>query len=170
MVVGQRILAGARRTERLVELPLDRAQKTVRVEGDVLAVDAELPIGPELDELAEPWQIGRPAAGRQRHDGAFLEDLEAEVFRDARVKHAEAVEEVALPLPLELRAPSDVAAGRGVVAVAVHHEHGGFLEGRDVEHGRMRVVMRDLNDPGNLAVAVAATEPHPQAERQIDDR
>ena len=96
--------------------------------------------------------------------------LKPKVFGHARVEHAKAVEEVALPHPLDPGALADVATGGGIVAVAVHDEHGGFLERRDVEHGCVGVVVGNLDDLRHLAVAVALAEAHPETKREIDDR
>jgi hypothetical protein len=56
-----------------------------------------------------------------------------------------------------------------VVAIAVHHNHGCFLERRYEEHRRMRLVMADVDDRRQAASRKGALEPSLQPEIQESD-
>src|SRR4029079_1830477 len=106
-------------------------------------VDREAPLGLEAHDIAHPVHESGVSAGRQRHHRSFLERVEAEVEGDERVDHADAVEEAAMPWPIDAIADAREGARRGIVAIAVYDEDAGLLERRNKKDRSVRLVMAD---------------------------
>src|SRR6185295_20373266 len=109
------------------------------------------------------------AAGCQRHHCALLEWLKSEVLGNESVDHADAVEEVAMPLPLNDIPGARESTGRGVVAIAIDDENAGLLKRRDKEDRGMRFVMADVDNLGQTQAAELALQIVPQPEIQQHD-
>src|SRR5262245_17866871 len=137
VAVGEDLTRRARWPERLYEPSLERPQHAVLVVIEVIHVDREATSRLKTNNFAHVISVGGVAAGRQRHHRAFLEELEAEVTGNESVDHAKAIEEAAMPLPLEPIAGAREGARGRIVAIAVHDEDAGVLEWRGKEDRRV---------------------------------
>ena len=152
MTVVDGLVQLAPRTERFREPLLERLLDAVGVVADQVPIDRKSSLGLKAHQLAELICVGRPAGAGERHHGPFRERLEPQIGSRRRIEKAEGVEDLAVPQALEAIAGADIGGLGGLVAMAVHHQHGGLLEGRREEDRRMRVVMLDLHDLQQLLV------------------
>ena len=107
------------------------------VVADEVSVDGEFSIELEANELTEFFRLGFVAGSSQRHHRPFFKSFEPQMLGDSGIEHAEGIED--LSLRYSLKAISDANVGRlsRFVAVTIHHQYGGLLEGRNEERGRM---------------------------------
>src|SRR5215831_13086223 len=137
MTVCEHFIRRARGAERLYESGLEWSQHAVFVVVEIVHVDREAPLRLKAHNIAHPVHESGVAAGRQRR--SLLERVEAEVEGDEQVDHADAVEEAAMPLPIDAIAGAREGARRGIVAIAVYDEDAGLLERRNKEDCSMRL-------------------------------
>src|SRR5262245_44561029 len=169
MAVGEHFTRRPRGAKRLYETGLEWFQHAVFVVAEIIHVDREAPLRLEAHNIAHSVHESGVSAGRQRHHRSFLERVEAEVDGDERVDHADAVEETAMPLPIDMIAGTGEGARRGIVAIAVYHEDAGLLERRNKEDCRVRLVMADVKDLGQMLTAELAFQIVAQPEVQEHD-
>ena len=128
VVLGQRLADFPAPSKQGVETRLEGLDQAVGRILDVVLVDRYAPARKQADQIFEFFFVGRPAERRQRHHRTFLEKRKAEMFRDAGVDHAQAVEHRVRPLLLDSVALASPRTGGAVVAIAVRDQDGGFFE------------------------------------------
>src|SRR6185295_10951921 len=140
VAVGERLARCTRRPESLYKLTFKGLKHAILVVAEIFLADRESPSRFEVHNFAHVVHKSGIAAGCQRHHCALLEWLKSEVLGNESVDHADAVEEVAMPLPLNDMPGARESTGRGVVAIAIDDENAGLLKRRDKEDRGMRFV------------------------------
>src|SRR5215467_2486238 len=169
MPVGEHFARRARGTKRFYEAGFEWFQHAIFVVAEIIHVDREAPLRLEAHNIAHAVHESGVATGGQRHHRSFLEWIEAEVDGDERVDHADAVEEAAMPLPIDMIAGTREGARRGIVAITVYDEDAGLLERRNEKDCRVRLVMADVNNLGQTLTAELALQIVAQPEVQEHD-
>src|SRR5262245_23134872 len=169
MAVSEHFTRRARGTKRLDETGFEWFQHAVSVVAEIIHVDREAPLRFEAHNIAHAVHESGVSAGCQRHHRSFLERVKAEVDGDERVDHADAVEEAAIPLPIDTIAGTCEGARRSVVSIAVYDEDAGLLERRNKKDCRVRLVMADVEDLGQTLTAELALQIVAQPEVQEHD-
>ncbi len=160
----------ASRTEGLDKALLEGPVETVGVVVDEVPVDGEFSLGTEMNEFTKFFRVGVVSGRGERHDRSFLEIIEPEMLGDGGVEHAEGIEDVVLRDPLDAIAKAGICRLSRLIAIAVHHQDGRFVEGRHEEGGGVRIVVTHLHDLRQFALgAEVPKQAPPQAIRHGDD-
>ena len=146
MALGDGFAVLPLRTEGLDKSLVEGSVEAVRVIVDKIAVDGKLSVRFEANWLAEFLGVSFVSVRGERHDRPFFEIFEPQMLGHRRVQHAEGIEDVVLRDTPDTIARADVGRLSGLVAVAVHHKNGGFLERRNKEGCGVRIVMAHLHD------------------------
>ena len=168
VVLGQWFADFPARSKQGVETRLEGLDQAVRWILDVVLVDRYAPAGKQADQVFEFFFIGRASERRQRHHRAFLEKRKAEMFRDAGVDHAQAVEHRVRPLLLDFVALARPRTGGAVIAISVRDQDGGFFKRRDEKYRSVALVMADLHDRGEFFQAKLMPQAKAQTARHIE--
>ena len=170
MTIPERFVSFAPWTERINKSLLEWLVEAMSVIADEVSVDRKSSIRLKVHEFAEFLGVGGPTRGGEGHDGSLLKQLEPQMLRHGRIEHAERVEEPALPHALETIAGAGISGLRGLVPIAVHHEHSCLLERRHEKDRRVGVVMAHLDNLRQLAQTEMAHQSPPQPVWQGNDQ
>src|SRR6476660_4407707 len=133
VAVRERLTWGARGPERLYKRRLERSAHAVLVVAEIVHVDREPSRRLEAHNIAHTVHERGVATGCQRHHRALLERMKAEIASDESVDHADAVEEAAVPLPLNVITCAGESTSRSIITITIDDENARLLERRDKE-------------------------------------
>src|SRR5690606_17683686 len=139
--------------ESIEEPLLERPQLSKGVVAEVVEVHLVTALRQRMNDVSKLLDVGVRAVGGEGHHLALVRETEPKVLRHERVDDAERIEDSGMPEPFQTVATADVGTRGGVVTEAVHDEHRRLLEWTDEEDCCVSVMVADIHDWREIALA-----------------